>query len=76
MQKHGVATEVVRVVDHDVASGVWPDMTEHGWEVDEWPTIQEKVWAADILVHRRAHLAGRQQLGHQAGHRAPLRLVG
>ena len=50
MQKHGVVTEVVRVVDHDIASGVWPDMTEHGWEVDEWPAIQEKVWAADILV--------------------------
>jgi multimeric flavodoxin WrbA len=50
MQKHGVSTEVVRVVDHDVATGVWPDMTEHGWEVDEWPAIQEKVWAADILV--------------------------
>ena len=50
MQKHGVATEVVRLVDHDVATGVWPDMTEHGWAIDEWPAIQEKVWAADILV--------------------------
>ena len=43
-------TEVVRLVDHDVATGVWPDMTEHGWEVDEWPAVQERVWAADILV--------------------------
>ena len=25
-------------------------MTEHGWETDEWPAIQEKVLAADILV--------------------------
>lgn len=50
MQKHGVVTEVVRLIDHDVATGVWPDMTEHGWEVDEWPAIQEKVWAADVLV--------------------------
>jgi len=50
MAKRGVATEVVRLVDHDIATGVWPDMTEHGWAVDEWPAILERVWAADILV--------------------------
>jgi multimeric flavodoxin WrbA len=50
MEGHGVAVEVVRAVDHDIATGVWPDMTEHGWEVDAWPAIQEKVMAADILV--------------------------
>ena len=50
MDKHGVRTDVIRAVDHDIATGVWPDMTEHGWTTDEWPSIQEKVWAADILV--------------------------
>jgi multimeric flavodoxin WrbA len=50
MQEHGVAASSIRVVDHDVATGVWPDMTEHGWDVDGWPAIQEQVWAADILV--------------------------
>src|SRR3954466_11049480 len=50
MTKHGVSTEGVRLVDHDVATGVWPDMTEHGWATDEWPAIQAKVWAAHILV--------------------------
>ncbi len=50
MEKQGVATEVIRAVDHDIASGVYPDMTEHGWETDAWPAIQEKVMAADILV--------------------------
>jgi multimeric flavodoxin WrbA len=50
MRKVDVAVELVRVVDHDVASGVYPDMTEHGWAVDEWPPIQDKVMAADILV--------------------------
>jgi multimeric flavodoxin WrbA len=50
MEKNGVAVDVVRAVDHDIATGVWPDMTEHGWEVDAWPAIQEKVMAADILV--------------------------
>src|SRR6187549_1274396 len=50
MAAHGVETETIRLVDHDVATGVWPDMTEHGWATDEWPGIQEKVWAANILV--------------------------
>ena len=50
MERHGVATESLRLVDHDVATGVWPDMTEHGAKTDEWPSIQERVFAADILV--------------------------
>jgi multimeric flavodoxin WrbA len=50
MEKHGVQVNVVRAIDHDIATGVWPDMTEHGWAVDEWPAIQEQVMAADILV--------------------------
>jgi multimeric flavodoxin WrbA len=50
MDGHGVSTDVVRLVDHDVATGVWPDMTAHGWAIDEWPAIQEMVFAADILV--------------------------
>ena len=37
-------------VDHDIATGVWPDMTEHGWATDEWPALYEQVMAADILV--------------------------
>jgi multimeric flavodoxin WrbA len=43
MVKHGVTVETVRLIDHDVATGVWPDMTEHGWKRDAWPAIQEKV---------------------------------
>lgn len=50
MEEQGVATEVIRAVDQDIASGVYPDMTEHGWETDAWPAIQEQVMAADILV--------------------------
>jgi len=50
MQAHGVATDTVRVIDHDVATGVYPDMTEHGWATDAWPDIQAQVFAADILV--------------------------
>jgi multimeric flavodoxin WrbA len=50
MEGAGVATETIRLIDHDVATGVWPDMTEHGWARDAWPAIQAKVFAADILV--------------------------
>lgn len=50
MQKHGVATEVIRAIDHDIATGVYPDMREHGWDMDEWPELYKKVKAADILV--------------------------
>lgn len=50
MQKNGVQTEVIRTIDHDIATGVWPDMREHGWPTDEWPELYKKVQAADILV--------------------------
>ena len=50
MQKQGVKTEVIRPIDLNVATGVYPDMTEHGWDTDEWPALYKKVMAADILV--------------------------
>ena len=50
MEKNGVKTECLRPIDHDIATGVWPDMTEHGWETDGWPDISKKVMTADILV--------------------------
>jgi multimeric flavodoxin WrbA len=50
MEKEGVQTEVLRTIDHDIATGIWPDMREHGWEHDAWPVIYKKVMAADILV--------------------------
>ena len=50
MRRNGVEVDAIRWVDHDVAIGVWPDMTEHGWERDAWPQIFERVMAADILV--------------------------
>lgn len=50
MEKNGVAVESLRPVDYDLAFGVYPDMTEHGWAKDDWPEIYEKVKAADILI--------------------------
>ena len=50
MEKQGVHVDVVRAVDLDLAPGVWPDMTEHGANHDDWPALYEIVRAADILV--------------------------
>lgn len=50
MQRNGIEVDTLRAVDHRIATGVWPDMTEHGWEHDDWPAIHERVMAADILV--------------------------
>ena len=50
MEKNGMTTECLRPVDRDIASGVWPNMTEHGWDTDEWPEISKKVMAANTLV--------------------------
>lgn len=50
MKKNGVAVERIRAIDHDIAFGVYPDMTEHGWKTDEWPRIYKRVQMADILI--------------------------
>lgn len=50
MEKHGVQVEVIRAIDHDIATGVYPDMREQGWATDEWPEIYKRVQAANILV--------------------------
>lgn len=50
MEKNGVSVEDLRPVDYNLAFGVYGDMTEHGWDVDDWRQIYEKVKACDILV--------------------------
>ena len=50
MRRQGVTVDVVRAIDHEIATGVWPDLTEHGWDRDDWPEIFEQVAAAQILV--------------------------
>jgi multimeric flavodoxin WrbA len=50
MEKHGVTVEHVHMFDHQIVPGVYPDMTEHGWDRDDWPQIWPKVLEADILV--------------------------
>jgi len=50
MEKNGVSVKVLRPVDYSIAYGVYPDMAEHGWDKDDWPTIYPLVKEADILV--------------------------
>jgi multimeric flavodoxin WrbA len=50
MEGEGVSVEVIRAIDHDIATGTYKDMTEHGWASDEWPEIFPRVLDANILV--------------------------
>ena len=55
LERAGARVEHRRLVDHDIAFGMSPDMTEvdradGGAEVDEWPAIQRTIMDAQILV--------------------------
>jgi multimeric flavodoxin WrbA len=50
MSANGVAVEHIHMLDHQVPPGVYPDMTAHGWERDDWPILWEKIKNAHILI--------------------------
>ncbi|HEX8762415.1 MAG TPA: flavodoxin family protein [Candidatus Saccharimonadales bacterium] len=50
MEKHGVKVDEIRAIDHDIATGVYPDMRKKGWKTDHWPKLYKTVQAADILI--------------------------
>jgi len=50
MEKNGVKTTLIRAVDHNIAPGVYDDMTKQGFKTDHWPKILNQVMEADILV--------------------------
>jgi multimeric flavodoxin WrbA len=50
MEGQGVKVEMLRPVDYQIAYGVYPDMTAHGWPKDDWPLIFDLVMRAQILV--------------------------
>jgi multimeric flavodoxin WrbA len=50
MEENDVDVEIIRPVDYDLAPGVRGDMTEHGFENDDWPALYQKVLGANILV--------------------------
>lgn len=50
MAKAGVQVDHIHMLAHQVPPGVYPDMTDHGWDRDDWPTLWDTIKAADILV--------------------------
>lgn len=50
MSRSGVAVSHVYLLSHQIPPGVYPDMTEHGFERDDWPELWSSVRSADILV--------------------------
>ncbi|WP_257980410.1 flavodoxin family protein [Streptomyces sp. CB02959] len=50
MEQQGVRVDEFRGVDHDLAPGVYPDMTDYGAHSDAWPVLYSRVMDADILV--------------------------
>ena len=50
MTQQGISVDHVHMLSHHIPPGIYPDMTEHGWDRDDWPLIWDKVKAADILV--------------------------
>lgn len=46
LAEHGVTADRIRAVDHDIRPGVQADMGDG----DQWPSLRERVLAADILV--------------------------
>jgi multimeric flavodoxin WrbA len=49
MSTEGVSVEQIYALDHKIAFGMVKDGSDAG-EKDEWPSIQRKIMAADILV--------------------------
>lgn len=50
MAKNGVKVSHLHMLDYHVPPGVYPDMTEKGWEKDDWPALWKTLNAANIMV--------------------------
>ena len=50
MRKSGVSVQSIHALSHQIAPGVYPDMTEHGWDRDDWPELWRSIEGADILI--------------------------
>lgn len=49
MKTQGVSVEHIYALDHTIAFGMMKDGQTNG-QADDWPTLQQKILAADILV--------------------------
>lgn len=48
--RNGVGVDTIHMASHQVAYGVYPDMTAHGWDKDEWPALWARIEPADIVI--------------------------
>lgn len=48
--RNGVAVDRIRLTEYQLAPGVYPDMTGHGWGRDDWPKLSERVFSSDMIV--------------------------
>lgn len=59
LDKEKVKHEEIRFIDEEVATGIYPDMTEYGWKTDAWPKIF-KSDGSRYFNCGNPHLAGRK----------------
>lgn len=50
MAAEGVAVDLIHARDHHIPFGMGTDLTEQGEERDDWPALQDRILAANILV--------------------------
>ena len=50
LEANRVSVDRIRIADHVIPPGVQIDMTQHGFDRDDWPELFKRVEAADILV--------------------------
>lgn len=50
LEKNKVDVQIIRATDYNIPAGIWPDMTEHGFQKDDWPRLYKKIMEKDILV--------------------------
>jgi multimeric flavodoxin WrbA len=63
-ERVGAKVDVIRTADHDIPAGVWPDMTEHGFDSDDFPAMyRDLVIPADVII-----IAGPVWLGDQSSY--------
>ena len=58
MNRVGVRVDLVRTVDHVIPPGVWPDMTEHGYEQRRLPEDLPRAGRAGRHPHDRRARSG------------------
>ena len=50
LENQDVEVEHLHLAQHCVPPGIYPDMTEHGYETDDWLQLWKKIKEANILV--------------------------